>query len=67
MKNINDGEWYPCACMGPTGDDPYCRCEMRRRGLTPTPLWTPEAREELKKALQRVMEIEDEMLNQSKD
>ena len=26
-----------CACMGPQRGDPYCYCEMHRRGLTPTP------------------------------
>jgi hypothetical protein len=25
-----------CACMGPRYGDPYCYCEMKRRGLTPT-------------------------------
>lgn len=31
-----------CACMGPNGDDPYCPCEMDRRGLVATDPWTPE-------------------------
>lgn len=22
-----------CACMGAIGDDPFCPCEMKRRGL----------------------------------
>lgn len=37
--NLCDTEIFTglCACMGKTGDDPYCRCEMRQRGLTPTP------------------------------
>jgi hypothetical protein len=26
-----------CACMGPQRGDPYCYCEMHRRGLTPAP------------------------------
>ncbi|MFM0141759.1 hypothetical protein [Paraburkholderia sp. RL18-085-BIA-A] len=26
-----------CACMGQQRGDPYCWCEMHRRGLTPTP------------------------------
>jgi hypothetical protein len=25
-----------CACMGPRYGDPYCYCEMKRKGLTPT-------------------------------
>lgn len=25
-----------CACMGPQRGDPYCPCEMKRRGLEPT-------------------------------
>lgn len=25
-----------CACMGPRYGDPYCYCEMKRRGLKPT-------------------------------
>lgn len=40
-----------CACMGRIGDDPYCPCEMRSRGLTPTNLWTPEKIAELDRAL----------------
>lgn len=36
MENLNF-----CACMGPIGNDPYCPCEMRRRGFEPSgPKWT---------------------------
>lgn len=40
-----------CAFMGPQGNDPMCPCKMRQAGLEPTPVWTPEKREELKRAL----------------
>lgn len=40
-----------CACMGPIANDPYCPCEMKRRGLEPTNLWTPEKVAELEAAL----------------
>lgn len=40
-----------CACMGPTGDDPFCPCVMKQKGLEPTPLWTSEKIEELRNAL----------------
>jgi hypothetical protein len=43
-----------CSCMGPVGADPYCPCEMRRQGLTPTEIWTPEKVAELKEVMQRV-------------
>lgn len=42
-----------CACMGPRGTDPFCPCEMRNKGLTPTPVtaggWTPEGLEWIKR------------------
>lgn len=41
-----------CFCMGRQGDDPYCPCEMRARGLIPSTEWT---KEELYK-LDRVLE-----------
>ena len=43
-----------CACMGPTGTDPYCPCQMLAAGLVPTETWTPEKKEELDKALAEV-------------
>ena len=27
---------YMCGCIGKQGNDPYCPCEMRQRGLAPT-------------------------------
>jgi hypothetical protein len=42
-----------CACMGPQRGDPYCWCEMQRRGLTPTPPSQEEV-DKLKAALDQV-------------
>lgn len=39
-----------CACMGPLRGDPYCYCEMKRRGLEPTQA-TDEEKEKLALAL----------------
>lgn len=43
-----------CACMGPTGGDPHCPCEMDRRGLVATDPWTPEKVAELRRALAKM-------------
>ena len=40
-----------CACMGLIGNDPYCPCEMERRGLKSDAEWTPEKIEEFKHCL----------------
>lgn len=40
-----------CACMGLVGKDPYCPCEMRRRGLKSDSEWTPEDIARLEAAL----------------
>lgn len=48
---VNNG---PCACMGRQGDDPFCPCVMRQKGLEPTDPWTPEKVEELNKALKEM-------------
>lgn len=45
-----------CACMGPIGKDPLCPCAMTRAGLTPTPLWTEEKKEELRKVFEKFNE-----------
>jgi hypothetical protein len=29
-------EITPCACMGPVHGEPFCPCEMERRGLPPS-------------------------------
>lgn len=34
-----------CACMGPQRGDPFCHCEMKRRGLEPTGPSEQEKRE----------------------
>jgi hypothetical protein len=56
---------FPCACMGPIGIDPECPCRMRAKGLTPTEIWTPEARRQLDEALKQLVlrEQEDALLN----
>lgn len=42
-----------CACMGPQRGDPYCWCEMHRRGLTPTPPCQEEFNDVWRKALDK--------------
>ena len=42
MKKLETGEIHMCGCMGRQGNDPYCPCEMRRRGLKVS---TPSATE----------------------
>ena len=36
-RQVRGGEISLCACMGPLGGEPYCPCEMERRGLPPAP------------------------------
>lgn len=43
-----------CACIGCVGDDPYCPCEMERRGLEATPIWTPEKIAEFKQVMAKM-------------
>jgi hypothetical protein len=40
-----------CSCTGPLGNDQHCPCEMRRRGLQPTDIWTQANRDKLTAAL----------------
>ncbi|KVP96645.1 hypothetical protein WJ97_12235 [Burkholderia ubonensis] len=35
-EKVSRGEVSPCACIGPVYGEPYCACEMRRRGLPPS-------------------------------
>lgn len=50
-----------CACMGPIGDDPFCPCAMRAKGL---PFdenklkWSEEDKERLMKALRKMAALE---------
>jgi hypothetical protein len=53
FSGLKDGSISMCACMGPTGDDPHCPCDMRRRGLVPTNPWTPEKIAELHRVLDK--------------
>lgn len=45
-----------CACMGPQYGEPYCYCEMKRRGLQMSKQhdWSPEDIEKLNKALAEI-------------
>jgi len=45
-----------CACMGPRLGQPYCPCEMQRRGLSDGSeyVWSPEDKERLRVALQKL-------------
>jgi hypothetical protein len=47
---IGRGEISLCACLGPQCGEPHCPCEMKRRGLPPSPervAAEAEAREKL--------------------
>ncbi|KVP39856.1 hypothetical protein [Burkholderia ubonensis] len=35
-EKLSRGEVSLCACIGPVYGEPYCACEMRRRGLPPS-------------------------------
>jgi hypothetical protein len=61
LPNIN-----ACACMGPQLGQPYCPCEMQRRGLSDgyEYAWTEADKQRLKEALQTIKEIEE---NQTKE
>lgn len=43
-----------CACMGPRYDEPYCYCEMKRRGLPLNEPARKEAEQCLKEAMDRM-------------
>jgi hypothetical protein len=58
LKLVNEGKVSACACMGPLRGDPYCFCEMNRRGLTPTPS-SPEEDAQLKAALAKMFGWEE--------
>lgn len=49
---------FPCACLGPQGNDPLCPCQMRQAGLEPHNPWTPEKVKELEDALAKVFQWE---------
>lgn len=35
-EKVESGEVSLCACLGPVYGEPYCPCEMRRRGMPPS-------------------------------
>lgn len=47
-----------CACMGPRDDEPYCMCEMIRRGLKTSKdyEWTQEEKARLYKAMREIFD-----------
>ena len=47
---MTEPKFSMCACMGLVGKDPYCPCEMRRRGLKSDADWTEEDKARLNKA-----------------
>jgi hypothetical protein len=53
MEKLKSGEITMCGCVGKMGDDPYCPCGMRSRGLTPTNPWTDDKIQEFKRALSK--------------
>jgi hypothetical protein len=55
MENINPLSLSACACLGPQGGDPFCPCEMSRRGLKATNIWTPEKVAEFDAALRKAI------------
>ncbi len=52
-----------CACMGPLRGDPYCYCEMQKRGLEPTKMSIVE-REKLNSALANVFKWKERKQNE---
>lgn len=55
-----ENEMALCACMGPQGSDPLCPCQMRAAGREPTPIWKPGDKEKLQRAMEVLLEREDE-------
>ena len=53
MKKLEKGEIHMCGCIGKIGDDPYCPCGMRSRGLTPSTPHSSNKINELKRALSK--------------
>lgn len=45
-----------CACMGPQGNEPYCPCGMRSRGLATSANWTQEEIDAMQKALEEIFD-----------
>jgi hypothetical protein len=37
MEKLRTGAISMCACLGAAPGEPYCPCEMERRGLEPSP------------------------------
>lgn len=37
LEKLGKGEINMCACLGAAPGEPYCPCEMDRRGLAPSP------------------------------
>lgn len=37
LAKLKTGELSLCACLGPMYGEPYCPCQMARRGLPPSP------------------------------
>lgn len=55
MDKLKSGEISLCGCIGKVGNDPYCPCGMRSRGLTPSNQgeWTAEKITELNRVLSK--------------
>lgn len=58
---MNESDIQLCSCMGPIGNDPFCPCVMRQRGLSPTDMWTEERVAELENVLKRVFGVTEDI------
>lgn len=52
---LENNEVSMCACLGKQGNDPFCPCGMRSRGLIPSQKedWTQEKIDELNEVLKK--------------
>jgi hypothetical protein len=65
MAKLESGEISLCACIGPMYGEPYCYCEMERRGLQPenNPLRIAENKrfeEDMRKWIVKMNKLEEE-------
>jgi len=55
-----------CACLGPRDDEPYCMCEMIRRGLKTSKdyEWSQEEKDRLTLALNGIFNKREQKKNE---
>lgn len=64
LAKLKTGEISLCACIGPMYGEPYCPCEMSRRGLPPSPQ-REAAQQEASERLAKLFESGQLSLNRS--